>query len=128
MRRRLIFTLFTHTHYDKNEYRDDIRKHFENLLCADCKVRNIVVDNEKTAEEYRPENTYIRSPNSKDNQRYREPAAVAEGIVRPYAVCVVHNIIKSSETGYDAAYAGGNILIPAYTYSGGAWVESAAQP
>ena len=50
-----------------------------------------------------PEDAEIGLPDGEDNERDCKPAAVAEAVVRPDAVCVVHDVVETAETRYNAA-------------------------
>ena len=49
--RRLELPLLEHTDYNKYNDRNKVRRHLEKLLIAHAEIRNIVVDDEKSAEQ-----------------------------------------------------------------------------
>ena len=116
-RGRQILALAAHTDSDKNDYRNDVGRHHEQLLRAEAEVRDVVVNDHKTAEEERAEYAEVGLPNREDNERDRKPAAVTEAVVRPNAVCVVHDVVETSETRYNAADNSRNILVSADVYA-----------
>ena len=67
----------------------------------------------QSAEEKRRKHAHIGPPHRKDDQRDREPAAVAEGVVGPDARGIVHDIVQSAEPGDHRADAGGGVFVAA---------------
>ena len=65
----------------------------------------------QSAEEEGREHANVRLPDREDDERDGKPAAVAEGVVRPDAAGVVHDVVQSAEAGDHAADAGGDVLI-----------------
>mgnify|MGYP000143755827 FL=1 len=102
-RGRQILALAAHTDRDKDDYRNNIGSHHEQLLRAEAEVRDVVVNDHETAEEERAEDAEVGLPDGEDNERDCKPAAVAEAVVRPDAVRVVHDVVETAETRYNAA-------------------------
>ena len=101
-RGRQILALAAHADRDKDDYRNNIGSHHEQLLRAEAEVRDVVVNDHETAEEERAEDAEIGLPDGEDNERDCKPAAVAEAVVRPDAVRVVHDVVETAETRYNA--------------------------
>ena len=102
-RGRQILALAAHADRDKDDYRNNIGSHHEQFLRAEAEVRDVVVNDHETAEEERAEDAEIGLPDGEDNERDCKPAAVAEAVVRPDAVRVVHDVVETAETRYNAA-------------------------
>ena len=104
---RLILALFAQRDHDQHDQRDDIRQHLVKLLDGEVGAAgNEDVQNVAAAEENGGQNAHVRTPDREDDQRDGEPAAVAEGVVRPDAAGVVHDVIQAAESGDHAADAG----------------------
>lgn len=119
MLRRLALSAVADAYYYKNNNCNNIGSHFEKLLNAYTEVRNIVVNNKKSAKEDGTENADIRFPYGEDNERDGKPASVAKAVVGPNSASVVHNIIKAAESGNHAANAGCKVFVFADIDTGG---------
>ena len=73
----------------------------------------------KTAEQERGQHADVRAPHREDDERDGKPAAVAEGVGRPDALGVVHDVVQSAETGDHRARAGGDVFIARHIHAGG---------
>ena len=119
MLRGLAFSAVADAYDDENDDGNDVRSHLEKLLNAYAEVRDVVVNNEKSAEKDGAENADVRLPNSEDNQRDGEPASVAKAVVGPNAAGVVHNVVKAAKTGNHTADAGCKVFVFADVDAGG---------
>lgn len=77
----LILPLLPHAYHHEHDDGDNIRCHLQQLLGFECEVRDIVVDDEKSAEKYRAEYADIRAPHGEYDKGDGEPASVAESVV-----------------------------------------------
>ena len=73
----------------------------------------------QTAEQIGGQYAYIGTPYGKDDQGNCQPASVAESVICPNAACVVHNIVKTTETCYHTTDAGSQILVAVDIDAGG---------
>lgn len=119
VRRGLALALLAHTGDDQHDDGDDIREHLEQLLVAHAEILYVVVHDVESAEQERAEDAEIRSPHGENDQRDRQPAAVAERIVRPHAAGIVHDVVQTAQPRNHAADAGGEVLIPPDVDTGG---------
>ena len=79
----------------------------------------VEIDDIKPAEEEGGPDCPVRAPDREDDESDGEPAAVAEGVVGPYAAGVVHDVEEAAETGYHAADAGREVFIAGNVDAGG---------
>ena len=117
---RLILALLAQRHDDQNDQRDDVGEHLVELL--DGKIGtggDEDVEDVESAEENGRQHADIRTPDRENDQRNGEPAAVAEGVVRPHAAGVVHDVVQTAETRDHAADAGGKVLVLCHVDTGG---------
>ena len=61
----------------------------------------------------------LGTPDGEDDQRDGQPAAVAEGVVGPHAVGVVHDVVQTAQTRDHGADAGGQVLVLGDVDAGG---------
>lgn len=116
--RRLAFFAVADTYDYKNNDGYHIRSHLEKLLYAYAEVGDIVVNNKESAEKDGTENADVRLPYGKDYKSDGKPASVAKAVVGPNSAGVVHYIIKTAQTGDDAADAGCKVFVSAYIDAG----------
>ena len=117
--RRLVLALFAHRNDNEHDDGDKVREHLVQLHHVKLRsCRNVEINNVQSAEEYRGYDRKVRSPDREDDQRDGKPAAVAEGIVRPYAAGLVPDIVQAAEAGDHAADAGCDVLIFIDVYAG----------
>ena len=125
---RKSFLLFFDADEDQYQKRHNIRRHLEQFLCLHRELRNgeeenllaadVVVNDVHAAEDKGTDDGKARSPKGEDNEGNGKPSAVAETVARPYARSVVHDVIKSAESGDHAAETGGNIFVTVYVNAG----------
>ena len=116
----LILALGAHARDDEHEDRDDIGDHLIELLNGEVHTRRQEdMQDIQSAEEERGKHADVRLPDREDDERDGEPATVAEGVVRPDAAGVVHDVVQSAEPGDHAADTGGDVLILVDVDAGG---------
>ena len=110
--RGLALALVAQAGEDQHDDGDDVGEHLVELLHGQVHAGgNVHVQDVQPAEEEGGQHADVRPPYREDDQRDGQPAAVAEGVVGPYAAGVVHDVVEAAEAGDHAADAGGRVLV-----------------
>jgi len=91
----LVFFLVSYACYDKNDYRYNVRKHFDKRFLRGGDAGNIVAYLVERAENERTENGEVGLPKREDNQRDGKPADGVDGVF-PVAAEVVHDVSETA--------------------------------
>jgi len=117
--RRLMLSLFTHTCDYKHDDGYHVGKHLEELLCFGAESLNIVIRIAESTEEECADYSHRGLPKREDNKCDCHPSSIAEGVVRPNARSIGHNVLKSAESCDGTTDTGSNVSVSCNVYACG---------
>ena len=112
----MVFFLVSDACYDKNDYRYNVRKHFDKRFLRGGDAGNVVAYLVERAENERTEDCEVGLPQREDNQRDGKPADGVDGVF-PVAAEVIHDIAETAETCNAAAENRCNVAVFGNAYA-----------
>ena len=106
----LVFPLFADTDRHQHDDGNDIREHLNEGQQAHGDIEIIEQDIQR-AKQIAAEDGHGGLPGGKDDDGDGEPAAVAEAVIGPDTIAVIHDVEQAAKAGNHAADAGGKVFI-----------------